>query len=156
MEDQLVKRFYSRFIMGGGLALIFFALGIFLAVNSILSYMVRGVNIYWLIFGEPITRLLLIFSGYKSLQYILDLSRLIRKKFKKITGEVIRKKMGGGDGGTDGVLYYLVKDLETGKKLKLKEVTEVDLVLGSRFTFLYLPHTKLAVVEEDVLKNWKS
>ena len=84
---------------------------------------------------------------------ILDMITIKKGTYKKITGTVIgiKEKEQGGDPPTTKY-YPIIKDEVTGEEVKL-DVMDTDVQRKvhkyCRYSFLYLPHTKLAVIAES-------
>jgi hypothetical protein len=80
--------------------------------------------------------------------HALDFKAAKRKKFESVTGTVARyKKVNHGGEPPTTSFYPIIKDSITGKELILK-VNGAE--INRRYTFIYLKHTKLALIKSTV------
>ncbi len=150
MKEQLFEAFYQRFkstllwiivtLIGSSFVLLF----------VILDYINKIDGLEAVIIGVFLMLIVLVVSFVIIGQYVLDVIAIKRETYKTITGKVEYIKCVDCEDNTTRVVHNpIVKDDLTGKKIKLKVIKRA---VGNscRYTFLYLPHTKLACVLDDL------
>lgn len=146
MQAVLAKAFYKKFATN----LIIWLLAI-AGVSFALFYSVHnGEAKLWLLICFAVLWIIVIFFGiFFQIKYILDVFAIKKEKFMTVTGKVIDLKRveEGGDPPTVSI-YPVIQDEETHKTIKL-DIVDRKVQTTCKYTFLYLPHTKLAMVVED-------
>ena len=140
--QELKKKFYKRFLLEIsilGLIVIVLILSVVTAfgdgdkeIGILLAIFLAGMQIF-------LIRQLIV--------YLLDWHNLKTNTVKRIKGSIIKIKIveEGGDVVTFA-RYPIVREDVTGKEYVMK----IDNVrLGEKYTFLFLKHTKMAVVEKS-------
>ena len=152
---NLKKRFYKKFVFSTIVLLLTLCVLIVLVIYTAIDYANNHKNfLVMLLFS-----IFLVFSICITIVYerpfICDLIYLKKNLPKKIVGIVVglESKEEGGDPPTTKY-YPIVKDENTGKLIKLDIMgTDVrtEIHKQCRYTFLYLPHTRLAIL----IKNFQ-
>lgn len=148
MEKKLITKFYKVFItssLGFFICIMLFLIGTIITLNDCLS---NDESPFFplVLFIFLIVSLIIAFRYLRD--YFFDLSAVRKKDFKTITGVVIRLQKVEGGGEVPPVYYYpIIRDDETGKEIGL---TLEGCLIGCRYKFLYLEHTKIAVISENI------
>lgn len=144
MKEKLIKKFYHRFFSSciiSTICVVIFTILIIYSIYNDEKFLVRFFLVSFLIFF-----LIIIFLELR--KCVLDLLAIKNGDFKIITGIVIKIKEVDEGGDVTVIHHYpIVRDDETGQEIKLDAQ---GCLKGCRYTFLYLKHTKLAVVIEDI------
>ncbi|MDR3293491.1 MAG: hypothetical protein LBT20_05255 [Clostridiales bacterium] len=168
MEKKLVKKFYIGFL---ALAIMYGLLIIGFTIGSIIAWINYTRGKEELFMSILVTAVLLtvsiIFIVY-AIPSFRDLTAVRQRKFERIIGTIVRynKVEHGGEPPTHGY-YTVVKDNITGKEVELsivnrrekeiynpliKEEIVVQELFGT-YNFIYLKHTKLAVIDDSEIKK---
>ena len=153
---NLKKRFYQRFIFSTAVLSLILCVLIGFVIYSAISY-ARDHKDLWvvLVFSVFLVSFICLTIIFER-PFISDLICLKKNSPKKIVGIVVRleTKEEGGDPPTTKY-YPIVKDENTGELIKLDIMgtdVKTQIYIQCRYTFLYLPNTKLAIV----IKNSRS
>ena len=148
MKEKLIKKFYSKLFsscMVSAICIFIFTIGIIFILNDDIHDN-GGPLLLLLVVSFLIIFLIIIFLELR--KCVLDLLAIKNGDFKIITGIVIKIKEVDEGGDVTVIHHYpIVRDDETGHEIKLDAQ---GCLKGCRYTFLYLEHTKLAVVIEDI------
>lgn len=153
MYETLKKKFYIQFYFALIVGLIGIITPVVCAVGLFIDYAQTG-KYLWLAIAISIIFVVALIMWIKEMRLlILDMITIKKGTYKKITGTVIgiKEKEQGGDPPTTKY-YPIIKDEVTGEEVKLDVVdTDVQRKVHKycRYSFLYLPHTKLAVIAES-------
>lgn len=153
MYETLKKKFYLQFYLTLIIGLIGIITLVVCAVGLFIDYAQTG-KYLWLAIAISIVLVVALIMCIKEMRLlILDMISIKKGAYKKITGVVIgiKEKEQGGDPPTTKY-YPIVKDEVTGEEVKLDVMcSDVQRKVHKycRYSFLYLPHTKLAVITES-------
>jgi hypothetical protein len=172
-KKKLARKFYSDFILGIVLFVIFSGAvivgGIYLSIRLIGWYNSSAIGI--VIGGVLIVLYLGILfvirsDFFKSIKYYKAVKA---RNFEEITGTVVsyeQERISGGDSGDTIVYWPVVKCNATGEEIVLKlkyktidrpflemlfsdDIACTEAKKGGTYTFMYLKHTKYAVIITD-------
>ena len=144
--ENLKKRYFRR-IFGELLGTIIFVL--------ILCFYRGGV--FHLEDGRWMPAILLIilwgsFTAYRVIPVVRDFSYVRENRCERVTGEIVEHKR-VKSGKYSHTYYPIIRDDRTLERIKLNlDYREAE--VGRRYTILYLPHTKFAVVEEECFEEY--
>ncbi len=144
--ERLKKKYY-RYIRGeifGYLILL-----IFFFVNSIRTGSIQLTDILGYL---VVLALYTPFAVYRLRPMLKDLSDVRENRCERVTGEIIEHKR-VKSGKYSHTYYPIIRDDRTLERIKLiMDYKEAE--VGRRYTILYLPHTKLATVEEEHFEEY--
>ena len=98
-----------------------------------------------------IVMIVIVQIGVSLIPYAKDYFLYVRKKsYKKMIGKVISYQKEETEGKNPTTVHNpVVLDETTGEELIMKIKNEKDAVIGKTYTFLYLEHTKIAVISKS-------
>ena len=148
MESQLKKIFYKRFALN--------------AFATLVADIVIGALaiIFWLKFSEAksimiipivfsVVLLILLIGTITTLTpYLRDWGRVRKNDFQVIKGTIEGSKKEGRNSGSSATEYFPIVKAEDGTTFQIMKVDGAR--KGQRYSFLYLPHTKIAVILKEI------
>lgn len=144
---EILKKKYYRRIFGEIIGNILFAL--------IFCFYHDGIAR----FGQewPLLILVLVIwisSGvYRIVPVVRDFSYIRDNRCERVTGDIVEHKR-VRSGKHSHTYYPIIRDDQTLERIKL-HLDYREAAVGRRYTILYLPHTKLATVEEEHFEEYK-
>lgn len=153
MDDKLLKKkFYRRFFSESIIYIISIVVFTIITILAASDYIQAGKELWVVVISSILLIICFIIVVFELRLLILDFLLLKRGAYRKVTGTIIgiKEKEQGGDPPI--ITYYpIIRDDLTGKEIKL-DVMGIDVKNSihkyCRYSFLYLPHTKYAVLIE--------
>lgn len=147
MEETLFKKFYKMFLLETiillSISIAFFVIGIV----CWMQYRNDGTKLWVAIFFSCLTFIAIPVTVKVLFPYFKDLPYVKRKEMTIIEGEVEGYKKVKANGDPPTVDYYPIVRVEGDRETRV--ILSVDAQLGVKYTFAYLPNTKLAVILKE-------
>jgi hypothetical protein len=146
MMETLIKKYFRR-IFGELLGNVIFILIIFFYRGGV----IRPEDGQWI----PAVLLIVLwgsFAVYRVIPVVRDFSYVRENRCERMTGVIVEHKR-VKSGKYSHTYYPIIRDDKTLERIKL-HLDYREAAVGRRYTILYLPHTKLATVEEEHFEDY--
>ena len=147
MESQLKKKFYKRFALTAIAVLVAdIVIGALAIIFWIKFAQAKSIIVIPIVFSVVLL-ICMIGTVTNLIPFLMDLGRVRKNAFQVIKG-TIEGNPKGADGDSPTPNYLRTVKAEDGTTFQILIVDGAQ--KGKRYRFLYLPHTKLAVILEEI------
>ena len=148
MEAELKKKFYRKFLL---LVIGVLVPNVVLGILTVLFWQKLGVAKGTLIIPivcSVVLLVVLIGSVVILLPYLMDWGLVIKSNYKVIKGTIQGNQSGEANGNAPASNYFPIVRAEDGTTFQILKADGAE--PGKQYRFLYLPHTKLAVIIKEI------
>jgi len=152
VEDRIIEKFYTYFwgfLVGGILFLGLLILGFVFRKTPFMNPTITKFSIWRTYILLLFCCIVATFCWYKFIICALDYSNVKNREFLVISGEVIQYNKGVyQNNGTSKYYYPTILDNEGNEVI----MDVLDTQLGHRYTFIYLEHTHIAGIVNELVE----